>query len=120
MPAPLSLIVQRRYIDFRTTVSNPYLLEAKINRAVKTALSASYTSVLDMLFGGMTLSHAYVRNELSNGYEITDDVFRRYNDNGIIQYSSQYGSFRTSYSYSCDGYPYVHPRTREYGQVSDA
>ncbi|MGM9798278.1 MAG: TonB-dependent receptor [Parabacteroides sp.] len=26
-----------------------------------------------------------------------------------------HGSFRTSHSYLCDGYPYVHPRTREYG-----
>ncbi|MGN0049459.1 MAG: hypothetical protein ACI37U_11280 [Bacteroides sp.] len=74
MPTPLSLMVQRRYIDHRTTVSNPYQLEAKISRTVKTALSASYTSVLDMLFGGVTLSHAYAHNELSNGYEITDDV----------------------------------------------
>lgn len=74
MPTPLSLMVQRRYIDYRTTISNPYHLEAKIDRTVKTALSASYTSVLDMLFGGVTLSHAYVRDELSNGYEIADDV----------------------------------------------
>lgn len=74
MPEPLSLMVQRRYIDYRTTISNPYQFEAKIDRTVKTALSASYTSVLDMLFGGVALSHAYVRDELSNGYEISDDV----------------------------------------------
>lgn len=74
MPAPLSLMVQRRYIDYRTTISNPYRLESKINRTVKTALSASYASVLDMLFGGVTLTHVYTRNSFSNGYEITDDM----------------------------------------------
>lgn len=74
MPAPLSLMVQRRYIDYRTTTANPFRLEVRINRTVKTALGASYTSVLDMLFGGVTLTHAYSRNSVSNGYEITDDV----------------------------------------------
>lgn len=74
MPAPLSLMVQRRYIDYRTTISNPYQLEAKMNRTVKTALSASYTSVLDMLFGGVTLTHAYSCNSFSSGYEINEDV----------------------------------------------
>lgn len=74
MPAPLSLMVQHRYINYRTTISNPYLLESKIDRTVKTALNASYTSVLDMLFGGVTLTHAYLRNSFSDGYAITDDV----------------------------------------------
>lgn len=74
MPTSLSLMAQKRYIDYRTSISNPDYLEAKINRTVKTALSASYTSVLDMLFGGLTLTHAYSRNSLSNGYEITDDI----------------------------------------------
>lgn len=74
MPTSLSLMTQKRYIDYRTSISNPDYLEAKINRTVKTALSASYTSVLDMLFGGLTLTHAYSRNSLSNGYEITDDI----------------------------------------------
>ncbi len=73
-PAALSLMVQKRFIDYRTSISNPDHLEAKINRTVKTAFSASYQSVLDMMFGGMTLSHAYSRNSLSNGYEVTDDV----------------------------------------------
>lgn len=73
-PAALSLMVQKRYIDYRTSISNPNHLEAKINRTVKTALSASYQSVLDMLFGGMTLTHAYSHNSLSNGYDVTDDI----------------------------------------------
>lgn len=74
MPAPLSLMVQKRYIDYRTTISNPFRLESRINRTVKTSLNASYTSVLDMLFGGITLTHAYSHNSFSNGYEITDDI----------------------------------------------
>lgn len=74
MPAPLSLIVQRRYIDYRTSISNPFHLESKINRTVKTVLNASYTSVLDMLFSGMTLTHVYSHNSFSNGYEVTDDI----------------------------------------------
>lgn len=74
MPAPLSLMVQRRYIDYRTTISNPYRLESKINRTVKTSINANYTSVLDMLFGGLSLTHAYAHNSLSSGYEIADDI----------------------------------------------
>lgn len=74
MPAALSLMAQRRYIDYRTSISNPDHLEAKINRTIKTALSASYQSVLDMLFGGVTLTHAYSYNSLSNGYDVTDDI----------------------------------------------
>ena len=76
MPAALSLMAQRRYIDYRTSISNPYQLEAKINRTIKTALSASYQSVLDMLFGGVTLTHAYSYNSLSNGYDVTDDIIK--------------------------------------------
>lgn len=74
MPAALSLMAQRRYIDYRTSISNPDHLEAKINRTIKTALSASYQSVLDMLFGDVTLTHAYSYNSLSNGYDVTDDI----------------------------------------------
>lgn len=74
MPAPLSLMVQRHYADYRTTISNPYQLEAKMSRTVKSALNANYTSVLDMLFGGITLTYVYSRNSLSSGYEINDDV----------------------------------------------
>ncbi|MGN0319062.1 MAG: hypothetical protein ACI4E1_14125 [Lachnospira sp.] len=74
MPTSLSLMAQSRYIDYRTSISNPYFIEAKINRTIKTALSASYSSVLDMLFGGITLTHVYSHNSLSNGYEITDDI----------------------------------------------
>ena len=33
-PAALSLMVQKRYIDYRTSISNPYHLEAKINRTI--------------------------------------------------------------------------------------
>ena len=75
MPTPLSLMAERRYVDYRTTVSNANLkLESRINRVVKTSLNAGYTSVLDMVFGGLTLTHAYIRNSLSNGYDIADDV----------------------------------------------
>lgn len=74
MPDPLSLMVQRRYTDYRTAVSNPYRLEANIDRTVKTSLNASYTNVLDMIFGGLTLTHVYSRNSISDGYRITGDV----------------------------------------------
>lgn len=74
MPTPLSLMAERRYVDYRTTVSNANRLESRINRTVKTSLNAGYTSVLDMVFGGLTLTHAYIRNSLSNGYDIADDV----------------------------------------------
>ena len=74
MPASLSLMVQKRYIDYRTTISNPHKLETKINRTVKTSFAVSYTNVLDMLFGGLTLTHAYSRNNLSRGYEVTDGI----------------------------------------------
>ncbi len=73
-PAPLSLMAARRFIDYRTAISNPRRLESKVGRTVKTSLNAGYTSVLDMLFGGLTLTHAYVRNPLSKGYDIADGV----------------------------------------------
>ncbi|MCH5236079.1 MAG: Plug domain-containing protein [Muribaculaceae bacterium] len=74
IPSSLSLMAQIRYIDYRTLAWNPLQLEAKINRTVKTSLNVSYTSVLDMIFGGVTLTHAYSHNGLSNGYEVSDEI----------------------------------------------
>lgn len=93
MPSSLSLMAQSRYIDYRTTISNPYHLEPKINRSVRTALSTSYTSVLDMLFGGVTLTHIYTHNSLSYGYEVTGDIIDYtglpYSTNGNIWQGDQ-------------------------------
>ena len=74
MPSPLSLMAQIRYINYRTMIWNPLQLEAKINRTVKTSLNIGYSSVLDMIFGGVTLTHAYFHNNLSNGYEVSDEI----------------------------------------------
>lgn len=74
MPSALSLMAQKHFIDYRTTISNPRHEEAVMNRSLKSALNASYTNVLEMLFGSMTFTYAQSRQGNSSGYDITDDV----------------------------------------------
>ncbi len=74
MPSALSLMAQKRYMDYRTTMSNPNHIEATLNRTLKTSLNASYSNVLEMLFGSATLTYAKSRYSNSTGYDISDNV----------------------------------------------
>lgn len=73
-PTALTLMAGKRYQDYRTTVSNPNLVEAKTNRTFKSALRGDYTDVLGMLFGSLSLSYVHSRNATSSGYGIDDDM----------------------------------------------
>ena len=74
LPSAISLMAQKRFIDYRTTISNPQHIEATMNRTLKTAFNASYTNVLDMLFGSLALTYVQSRYGNSSGYDITDDI----------------------------------------------
>lgn len=74
MPTALSLMAQKHLVDYRTSISNPGHEEAVMNRSLKSAINASYRSVLDMLFGSVTFTYAQSRQGNASGYDITDGV----------------------------------------------
>lgn len=74
MPSVLSQMVLKHYVNYRTTMSNPYQVEIAPNRSVKLAFTSSYKDIIKMLFGGVTLSYVDARNGNSMGYQVVDDV----------------------------------------------
>lgn len=60
MPSVLSQMVLKHYVNYRTTMSNPYQGEIAPNRSVKLAFTSSYKDIIKMLFGGVTLSYVDV------------------------------------------------------------
>lgn len=87
LPSALSLLAEKYYTNYRTTMSNPRHVEMKPDRKLKGSLSAGYKSVLDMMFGNISLSYALCRYGTSSGYEILD---------GIVNYERIPESTRTS------------------------
>lgn len=73
-PSALTLMACERWVDYRTTVSNPMQVEAKLNHTVKAALTGSYTDVLSMIFGSLLISYVHTTNATSLSYEIDNDV----------------------------------------------
>lgn len=74
LPSALSLMAEKRFADYRTTVSNPGHVEAAMNRTLQSACNASYTNVLDMLFASVTWTYVRARYGSSSGYEIADET----------------------------------------------
>ncbi len=86
MPSVLSQMVLKHYVNYRTTMSNPYQVEITPNRSVKLAFTSSYKDIIKMLFGGVTLSYVDVRNGNSMGYQVItgqDNPVRNTNKNHI-------------------------------------
>lgn len=87
LPTALSIMAEKRFIDYRTTISNPQRLKAKVNRSLQASLSATYQSVLDMLFGSLSITYVHSNTPTSMSYEIED---------GIIDYIRQPFSTNTN------------------------
>ena len=74
LPQALSLIIQKHYINYRTTMSNIHRVETAMNRSVRTSLSMTYTDVLNMLFSNLALIYAYSHNNNSTSYSFRGNV----------------------------------------------
>lgn len=72
LPGTLSLMAQKRYTNYRSTVANPDSIKVWRNRTIRTALTMNYKDVLHMLFCNLTLSYAYMHNGSSLDYEFTE------------------------------------------------
>lgn len=72
MSDALSLMIKKRYLNYRSTISNPDSIKAWRNRSFRTTLTTSYKDVIRMLFGNITFSYAYTRNGSSLDYEFKD------------------------------------------------
>lgn len=72
LPDALTLMVNKRYINYRSTVANPSQVELWRNHSLRSALTASYKDVVRMLFGNITLSYAYTHNGSCLDYEFAD------------------------------------------------
>ena len=73
LPSALSLMAQKRYANYRTTLSNPNRVEMSPDRTWKLALTSSYKDVVKMLFGGITLSYVDGRTAHGTSYRVVDD-----------------------------------------------
>lgn len=74
LPSAISLMAEKRFIDYRTTISNPEHIKATMNRTLKSSFNVSYANVLEMLFSSLVLTFAQSRNSNSSGYFITEDI----------------------------------------------
>lgn len=73
LPDALSLMVNKRYVNYRSTVANPSRVELWRDRSLRSALTASYKDAVSMFFGNVSLSYAYTRNGSSLDYEFAED-----------------------------------------------
>lgn len=78
LPSALSLMADKRLMNYRTTMSNRDHVEARYNRTLKANLNAGYKSVFDMVFANLTLTYALIRNTGSSNYEINDGMVDYY------------------------------------------
>ncbi len=74
MPSALSLMVQKRYLNYRSMNSNPNQIESTRNKSLKLAFTTSYKDVIKMFFGGVTCSYVYAKNGNATGYDFVGDV----------------------------------------------
>lgn len=74
LPSPLSLSIQKRYLNYRSTISNPQNVEARQSRTIKAAADVSFKSVLDMIFANISFSGIFSSQPNSFGYEIADGI----------------------------------------------
>lgn len=76
MPSALSLMVQKRYLNYRTVTANPNKVEMCRNHTLKFAFSTSYKDVIKMFFSGLTFSYVYAKIGNAIGYDFVGDVIR--------------------------------------------
>lgn len=78
LPDAMSLMVNKRFVNYRSTVANPAHVELWRNHSLRSALTASYKDAVRMLFGNSTLSYAYSRNGGCLNYDFTDGYIVNY------------------------------------------
>lgn len=74
LPNALSLLVQKRYKNYRMTQSNSNMIEVGQDRSLKLSIGSRYKDVVKMFFGGINLSYLYTKSHNSFGYDIVGDM----------------------------------------------